>query len=42
MRYRYSPGSLKAVASELTEERLDLVGVQETGWDKAGTEGAEE
>jgi hypothetical protein len=40
MRYLNSPGSLKA--SELTEDRLGLVGVQETGWDKAGTEGAEE
>jgi hypothetical protein len=35
-------GSLKAVARELGKSKLDLVGVQEVGWEKGGTERAEE
>jgi len=30
-------GSLKAVARELGRYKLDVVGVQEVGWDKGGT-----
>jgi hypothetical protein len=36
----YSTGSLTAVAMELARYKLDLVGVQEVRWDKAGTLGA--
>jgi hypothetical protein len=36
----YRSGSLKTVTGELTEYKLDLVGVQEVRWDKGGTEPA--
>jgi hypothetical protein len=34
----YRPVSLKTVAIELANYRLDLVGVQEVSWNKGGTE----
>jgi hypothetical protein len=33
-------GTLKAVARELAKYKLDLVAIQEVGWDKGGTEPA--
>jgi len=33
----YRAGSLKAAARELARYKLDVVGVQEVGWDKEGT-----
>jgi hypothetical protein len=33
---------LKTVARELGKYKLDLVGVQEVGWEKGGTERAED
>jgi hypothetical protein len=42
VRSPYRPGSLKTVAKELGEYKLDLVGVQEVRWDKSGTERAED
>jgi exonuclease III len=35
-------GSLRTVARELGKYKLDLVGVQEVGWEKGGTERAED
>jgi hypothetical protein len=37
----YRTGSLKTVARELGNYKLDLVGVQEVRWEKGGTERAE-
>jgi exonuclease III len=37
VRSLYRAGSLTTVASELARCKLDLVGVQEVGWDKKGT-----
>jgi hypothetical protein len=34
----YSAGSFTAAVRELAIYKLDLVGVQEVGWDKGGTE----
>jgi exonuclease III len=42
VRSLYRSGSLKMVAWELGEYKLDLVGVQEVRWDKGGTERAED
>jgi exonuclease III len=42
VRSLYRPGSLKTVARELGKYKFDLVGVQEVGWDKGGTERAED
>jgi hypothetical protein len=42
VRSLYMTGSLKTVARELGEYKLDLVGVQEVGWEKGGTERAED
>jgi hypothetical protein len=36
----YRSGSLKTVARELGEYKIDLVGVQEVRWDKGSTERA--
>jgi exonuclease III len=38
----YRTGSLKTVARELGKYKLDLVGVQEVGWEKGSTERAED
>jgi hypothetical protein len=40
VRSLYRSGSLKTVSGELAKYNLDLVGVQEVGWDKGGTEPA--
>jgi exonuclease III len=37
VRSMYRSGSLMTVAMELAKYKLDLVGVQEVGWDKEGT-----
>ena len=37
VRSLYRAGSLKAAARELARYKLDVVGVQEVRWDKAGT-----
>ena len=37
VRNLYRAGSLKAAARELGRYKLDVVGVQEVGWDKGGT-----
>jgi hypothetical protein len=37
----YRAGSLRTVAEEITEYKLDLVGVQEVRWDRGGTEPAD-
>jgi hypothetical protein len=37
LRSLYRSGSLTAAARELARYKLDLVGVQEVRWDKAGT-----
>ena len=37
VRILYRAGSLTTAARELTENKLDLVGVQEVMWDKGGT-----
>ena len=37
VRSLYRAGSIRAVASELARNKLDLVGVQEVRWDKGGT-----
>jgi exonuclease III len=42
VRSLYRAGSLKTVASELRNYKLDLVGVQEVRWEKEGTEKAED
>jgi hypothetical protein len=42
VRSLYRSGSLKTVARELGNYKLDLVGVQEVRWDKGGTERAED
>jgi hypothetical protein len=42
IRSLYRIGSLKTVARELGKYKLDLVGVQEVGWEKGGTERAED
>jgi hypothetical protein len=42
VRSLYRMGSLKTVARELGKYNLDLVGVQEVGWEKGGTERAED
>jgi exonuclease III len=36
VRSLYRAGSLTTVANELARCKLDLVGVQEVGWDKKG------
>jgi hypothetical protein len=38
----YMAGSLETVARELEKYKLDLVGVQEVGWEKGGTVRAED
>jgi hypothetical protein len=38
----YRAGWLRAVAEEVSEYRLDLVGIQEVKWDVGGTEPADE
>jgi exonuclease III len=38
----YRAGSLRAVAEEIPNFKLDLVGVQEVRWDEGGTESAGE
>jgi exonuclease III len=40
--YVYRAGSLRAVAEEIAEYKLDLVGVQEVRWDRGSTEPAGE
>jgi hypothetical protein len=42
VRSRYSAGSLRAVAEEISKYKLDLVGVQKVRWDGGGTEPADE
>jgi hypothetical protein len=42
IRSLYMIGSLKTVARELGKYKLDLVGVQEVGWEKGGSERAED
>jgi hypothetical protein len=37
VRSLYMAGSVKAAARELARYKLDVVGVQEVGWDKGGT-----
>jgi exonuclease III len=37
VRSLYRAGSLRAAARELARYKLDVVGVQEVGWDKGGT-----
>jgi hypothetical protein len=37
VRSLYRSGSLMTVAREIARYKLDLVGVQEVGWDKGGT-----
>jgi len=37
VRRLYAAGSLTAAARKLARYKLDLVGVQEVGWDKGGT-----
>jgi hypothetical protein len=39
-RSMYRAGSLRAVAEEISEYKLDLVGVQEVRWGGGGTESA--
>jgi hypothetical protein len=34
----YRAGSLRAVAEEISNYKLDLVGVQKVRWDRGGTE----
>jgi hypothetical protein len=41
VRNLYRIGSLKTVARELGKYKLHLLGVQEVGWEKGGTERAE-
>jgi hypothetical protein len=38
VRSLYRAGSIMTVASEISKYKLDLVGVQEVGWDRGGTE----
>jgi exonuclease III len=40
VRSKYRAGSLRAVVEEISEYKLDLVGVQEVRWDGGGTEPA--
>jgi hypothetical protein len=40
VRSMYRAGSLTVVAEEISEYKLDLVGVQEIRWDRGGTEPA--
>jgi exonuclease III len=40
VRSLYRAGSLMTVAKEMSEYKLDLVGVQEVRWDRGGTEPA--
>jgi hypothetical protein len=42
VRSMYRAGSLRAVAEEISEYKLDLVGIQEVGWDRGGTKPADE
>jgi hypothetical protein len=42
IRSLYRIGSLKTVARELGKCKLDLVGVEQVGWEKGGTERAED
>jgi exonuclease III len=42
VRSLYRAGSLKTVARELRNYKLDLVGVQEVRWEEKGTERAED
>jgi hypothetical protein len=42
VRSMYRAGSLREVAEEISEYKLDLVGVQEDRWDGGGTERAGE
>jgi hypothetical protein len=42
VRSMHRAGSLRAVAEEISKYKLDLVGVQEVGWDGGGTEPAGE
>jgi hypothetical protein len=42
VRSMYRAGLLRAVAEEISEYRLDLVGVQEVRWGRGGTESAGE
>ena len=37
VRSQYRSGSLTTVARKLSSYKLDVVGVQEVGWDKRGT-----
>jgi hypothetical protein len=38
LRSPYRPGSLKTVAKEIAQQKLDLVGVEEVGWNKGSIE----
>jgi exonuclease III len=40
VRSMYRAGSLRAVAEEISQYKLDLVGVQEVRWDGSGKEPA--
>jgi hypothetical protein len=40
VRSLYGAGSLTAAAREFARYKLDLVGVQNVGWDRGGTVGA--
>jgi hypothetical protein len=40
VRFMYRTGSLRIVAEEISQYKLDLVGVQEVRWDRGGTEPA--
>jgi exonuclease III len=42
VRSMYRAGSLRAVEEEVSEYKLDIVGVQEVRWDGGGTERADE
>jgi exonuclease III len=42
VRSMYSAGSLRAVEEEISQYKLDLVGVQEVRWDGGATEPAGE
>jgi hypothetical protein len=42
VRSMYRAGSLRIVAEEISKYVLDLVGVQEVRWDRAGTKPAGE
>jgi hypothetical protein len=42
VRRLYRAGSLKTIARELEKYKTDLMGVQEVGWEKGGSERAQD